>query len=29
MYDGAIAYGKMLRNDPADECVEIALRARR
>ena len=27
MYDGATAYGKMLRNDPADECVEIALRA--
>ena len=27
MYDGAISYGKMLRNDPAEECVEIALRA--
>jgi DNA-binding NarL/FixJ family response regulator len=27
MYDGAICYGKMLRNDPAEECVEIALRA--
>lgn len=27
MYDGATCYGKMLRNDPADECVPIALRA--
>lgn len=27
MYDGAIAYGKMLRNDPASECVPIALRS--
>ncbi|MGH2959660.1 MAG: helix-turn-helix transcriptional regulator [Solirubrobacterales bacterium] len=27
MYDGAICYGKMLRNDPAEECVEIAMRA--
>lgn len=27
MFDGAICYGKMLRNDPADECVEVALRA--
>lgn len=27
MYDGAASYGKMLRNDPADECVPIALRA--
>lgn len=27
MYDGAISYGKMLRNDPAEECVEIAMRA--
>jgi DNA-binding CsgD family transcriptional regulator/tetratricopeptide (TPR) repeat protein len=27
MYDGATCYGKMLRNDPADECVELALRA--
>jgi ATP/maltotriose-dependent transcriptional regulator MalT len=27
MYDGALCYGKMLRNDPAPECVELALRA--
>lgn len=27
MVDGAACYGKMLRNDPADECVELALRA--
>jgi DNA-binding CsgD family transcriptional regulator len=27
MFDGAICYGKMLRNDPAAECVELALRA--
>jgi ATP/maltotriose-dependent transcriptional regulator MalT len=27
MYDGATCYGKMLRNDPAEECVELALRA--
>lgn len=27
MYDGAACYGKMLRNDPSEECVEIALRA--
>ncbi|MBJ7353496.1 MAG: AAA family ATPase [Thermoleophilaceae bacterium] len=27
MYDGAMCYGKMLRNDPAEECVELALRA--
>lgn len=27
MFDGAICYGKMLRGDPADECVAIAMRA--
>jgi DNA-binding CsgD family transcriptional regulator/tetratricopeptide (TPR) repeat protein len=27
MDDGAACYGKMLRNDPASECVPIALRA--
>lgn len=27
MFDGAVCYGKMLRGDPADECVEIAARA--
>ncbi|MFT4050023.1 MAG: AAA family ATPase [Solirubrobacterales bacterium] len=27
MYDGATTYGKMLRNDPAIECVPLALRA--
>lgn len=26
MFDGAISYGKMLRGDPADECVEVAIR---
>lgn len=27
MYDGAACYGKMLRGDPASECVELAMRA--
>lgn len=27
MLDGAASYGKMLRNDPAEECVPLALRA--
>jgi DNA-binding CsgD family transcriptional regulator/tetratricopeptide (TPR) repeat protein len=27
MYDGATCYGKMLRNDPSPECVDLALRA--
>lgn len=27
MFDGAAAYGKMMRNDPAEECVALAERA--